>query len=131
MVRKLKYMGIAIVLSCMALLPFAKIKADQWNQETEITINEPLAIPGHVLPPGNYVFQLAGNHANRNIVQIFNQDHNHLITTVLGIPAYRPEARPSSRIVLREEAAGSPDAISRWFFAGQKRGVGFVYPNQG
>jgi len=126
---KLKSIGTMIVLAGFAVLPFAK--ADEWNQETDVSINEPLEIPGgRVLPAGNYVFRLADNDSDRNIVQIFNQDKTQLITTILGIPAYRPEPTSDSAITVREEPGGNPEAISRWFFAGDTKGVGFVYPGE-
>ncbi len=125
-----KTMGMTIVLAGIAMLPLKTARADEWNQETNITLSAPLEIPGQVLPAGNYVFQLANNKSDRNVVEIFNEDKTHVIATVLAIPAYRLEPTANALITVREEPAGSPEALSRWFFAGDVRGVGFVYPNQ-
>jgi hypothetical protein len=121
MLRKWNRLGIAIVLAGFSLLPVIG-KADQWNHETNITLSAPAEIPGQILPAGNYVFQLADNNSDRNIVQIF-------ITTLIAIPAYRLEATNDSVVMVQEGIGGSPDALSRWFFAGDVRGVGFVYPS--
>jgi len=42
-----------------------------------------MAIPGQVLPPAKYVFKLADNQSDRDIVQIFNEDQSKIITTIL------------------------------------------------
>ena len=49
---------------------------DEWNKRTEFTFSEPVDIPGHVLTAGKYVFELADNSSDRNIVEIFSQDSN-------------------------------------------------------
>ena len=59
-------------------------RADEWDKT-----NEPVQVPGEVLPAGTYVFRLQDSTSNRHIVQIFNEDHTSLITTVLAIPNYR------------------------------------------
>ena len=128
---KSKILGVMILLAGMAALPFTKAKADDWNKETDVTLNAPLEIPGRVLPAGNYVFELADNQANRNIVQIFNEDKTHIIATIDAIPAYRMEPSDTTLITrTMEEPVGRPEVLSRWFFAGDQNGVAFVYPDQ-
>jgi len=129
MINKWKTTGMMILLAGIAMLPLTKAKADDWNKETNVTLSAPMEIPGQVLPAGNYVFQLADNQSDRNIVQIFNEDKIHIIATIAAIPAYRLEPSDSTVITREEEPAGHPEALSRWFFAGDVRGVGFVYPS--
>ena len=122
-------LGIMILLAGIAALPFTKAMADDRNKETGVTLNAPLEVPGRILPPGNYVFELAGGESGRNIVQIFNEDKTQTIATVAAIPAYRLEPSDSTLITREvEEPAGRPEALSRWFFAGDLRGVAFLYP---
>ena len=130
MEKKWRTMGMAIVCAGIAILPLRQAKADEWNQETTVTLSAPMEIPGQVLPAGNYVFQLAENSSDRNIVEIFNEDKTQIIATVIAIPAYRLEPASDSVMTVREQPAGAPEALSRWFFAGEARGVGFVYPNE-
>jgi len=42
-----------------------------------------------VLTAGTYWFTLAGSDSDRNIVQVWDADRMHLITTILAIPDYR------------------------------------------
>ena len=103
-------------------------QADTWDQKTIFTFSGPVEIPGQVLPAGTYVFKLANTAADRNIVQVFNKDENHLYGTFIAIPDYR--MRPSSKpiITFAERPAGSPEAIRAWFYPGDNYGHDFVYP---
>jgi len=128
---KSKILGVMVLLAGMAALPFAKAKADEWNKETKVTLSAPMEIPGRVLPAGTYVFELADSQSDRNIVQVFNEDKTQIIATVEAIPAFRLE--PSDTTIITrsvEQPAGSPEVLSRWFFAGDQDGVAFVYPNE-
>ena len=128
---KSKILGVMILLAGMAALPFTKAKADEWNKETKVTLSAPMEIPGRVLPAGTYVFELADSQSDRNIVQVFNDDKTQIIATVEAIPAFRLE--PSDTTIITrsvEQPAGSPEVLSRWFFAGDQDGVAFVYPNE-
>src|SRR5215469_11772536 len=73
----------------VALFTLCAVRADQWNKRTFVTIDQPIEIPNQVLEPGTYVFRLADSRSNRHIVQIFDKDDKHLITTVLAIPNFR------------------------------------------
>jgi hypothetical protein len=108
------------------ILPHAK--ADEWNQKTIFTFSGPVEIPGQVLNAGTYVFKLADSMSDRNIVQVFNKDENHLYGTFLAIPDYRLKPRGKPVITFEERAAGSPEAVRAWFYPGDNYGHEFVYP---
>lgn len=115
---------------CVGLLGIMtpRAKADDWNQETVFTFNAPVEVPGRVLGPGTYVFKLADSQADRNIVEVFNKDENHLYGIFLAIPDYhlRPAGEPI--VTFEERAAGAPPAVKAWFFPGENYGHEFVYP---
>jgi hypothetical protein len=121
-VASLFFLGAAV----FGLSPAAK--ADQWNEKTKVTFNEPVEIPGMVLPPGTYVFKLMDSQTDRNIVQIFNKDENHLYATILAVPDYRLHPTGKTVIHFEERPAGSPEAIRAWFYPGDNYGQEFVYP---
>jgi hypothetical protein len=104
------------------------VRADEWDQKTVFTFGAPVEVPGQVLLPGTYVFKLADSSSDRNIVQVFNKDENHLYGTFLAIPDFR--IRPSGKpiITFEERATGSPEAVKAWFYPGQNYGHDFVYP---
>jgi hypothetical protein len=112
-------------LGSAAMLPLAKA-ADV--HETKVTISGPVEVPrSRVLPAGQYVFKLAEESTNRNIVRIFNADQSQLVTTVVVVPTVRSEPSNDSVITFEERAAGSPEALGKCF-AGQTEGVEFLYP---
>jgi hypothetical protein len=123
---KAKLLLLAGVAVLGSLMPMAK--ADDWDQKTIFTFSGPVEIPGQVLPAGTYVFKLANSSSDRNIVQVFNRDQNHLYGTFLAVPDYR--LRPADRpiITFDERPAGSPEAVKAWFYPGENYGHDFVYP---
>jgi hypothetical protein len=125
MTNTLRTFGTMVVFAGLTILP--SVKADDWNEETAVTLNTSVAIPGQVLQPGHYVFKLADSQTDRDIVQIFDQDQRHLIATVMALPAYRTEPTGETVITFEERSTG-PEAIGKWFFAGEQSGEEFVYP---
>lgn len=103
-------------------------KADEWNQKTTFTFSGSVEIPGQVLGPGTYVFKLADSQSDRNVVQVFNKNENHLYGTFLAIPDYRLKPAGKPIITFEERAAGSPEAVKAWFYPGENYGHEFVYP---
>lgn len=105
-------------------------RADQWNKETVLTFNQPVEIPGRVLPAGTYVFKLADSNAWRHIVQVWNADKSELLETILAIPNYRLEPKGDTTVSFYERPADSPEALRAWFYPGDHFGQEFVYPKQ-
>jgi hypothetical protein len=102
--------------------------ADEWDQRTIFTFSAPVEIPGQVLLPGTYVFKLADSSSDRNIVQVYDKNEQHLFGTFLAIPDYRLRPRGKPIITFEERPADSPEAVKAWFYPGQNYGHQFVYP---
>jgi len=116
-----------LALVCTLAIPSA-VMADDWNQATKLTFNEPVEVPGQVLAAGTYWFILADKDSDRNIVQIWNADRKHLVTTILAIPDYRRDTPEKTIINFEERPSGQPEAIQSWFYPGSSLGLEFVYP---
>lgn len=116
----------SIGLLGVAIAPSAR--ADQWNKKTILTVNETIQVPNKVLPPGKYVIKLLDSPSNRHVVQIFDGDETHLLTTILAIPNYR--LQPTGRTVFGfwETPPGQPKALRAWFYPGDNFGQEFAYP---
>jgi LPXTG-motif cell wall-anchored protein len=110
----------------LAIAPNAN--ADVWNKKTILTVNETIQVPGKVLPPGKYVMRLQDSPANRHIVQVFNEDENQLLTTVLAIPNYRLQPTGDTKFTFWESAPNEPKPLRSWFYPGDSFGQEFVYP---
>jgi len=121
----------ALAIACAGLLGAALVPsahADEWNKRTVITVDEPIQVPNQVLSPGTYVLKLLDSPSNRHIVQIFDKDGQHLITTVLAIPNYRMEPTGKTQFSFWETPPGQPRALRAWFYPGDNYGQEFAYP---
>jgi len=101
------------------------VKADEWNKKTDITINQPIKVQDTVLPAGSYVMKLLDSPSDRYIVQIFNAEENHLITTVFAVPAVKSQAPDRSEFEFYESESGQPPALHTWFYPGYSTGFEF------
>jgi len=125
--------GMAAAVLCVAMLgiPFApKAAASEWNKKTIVTFSAPVEIPGKALGAGTYVFKLMDSPSDRNIVQIYDKDEQHLIATILAVPDYRLQPTGKTVIHFEERASNSPEAVKAWFYPGDQFGQQFVYPHQ-
>jgi len=106
-------------------------RADDWNKRTTFTFNEPVEVPGHVLVPGRYVFQLADLQADRDVVEVFSEDQkgmDHLVTTQMAIPDYRVRTPEKASVTFEERRSSSPEAVHSWWYPGDNYGWEFIYP---
>lgn len=104
------------------------LQADEWNKRTILTVNEAIQVPNKVLQPGKYVMKLLDSPSNRHIVQIYDENEQHLITTVLAIPNYRLQPTGETQFGFWETPVGQPKAIRSWFYPGDNFGQEFAYP---
>jgi len=106
-------------------------QADDWNKRETFTFHQPVEVPGHVLSPGKYVFELADLQADRNVVQVFSEDKqgmDHLITMAFAVPDYRMNTPDKPIITFEERHVTTPEAVHSWFYPGDNYGWDFVYP---
>src|SRR5258708_4424206 len=92
--RTMNYLRTTAIILFAAIISVAPaLKADQGNKKTVLTVTEAIQLPNVVLQPGRYVIKLLDSPSDRHIVQVFDKDDQHLITTVLAIPNYRLEPK--------------------------------------
>lgn len=128
---QLRILGMICVLSLVALAVPSGAKADEWNRKTKMTFSAPVEVPGvgaQILPAGTYIFKILDSPSDRHIVQIFNEEENHVFTTILAIPNYRLKPTDKTVITFKERGEGKPEAIRAWFYPGHQWGEEFVYP---
>jgi hypothetical protein len=106
-------------------LAIAPLRASEWNHQTTITLNLPMNVQGTVLEPGQYVMKLLDDNAGRSTVLIYDRDGQHLIATVLGMPAYRVEPTDDTSFAFYEKSADQPAALRTWFYPGEYYGLEF------
>ncbi|MGD0436873.1 MAG: hypothetical protein ABSB86_10430 [Bryobacteraceae bacterium] len=118
--------ALALVGASFGLVPL--LHADQLDKKTVVDLNAPVAVEDVVLPPGEYVMKLLNSQSSRQIVEIFNRDQTHLLGTVLGVSAYRPQPTGDTRFTYYEVPAGQPRAMRTWFYPGDSDGIEFRPP---
>jgi hypothetical protein len=125
-----RFMGpLAVGVMCAGLFALAPAaKADERDQRTVVTVDQPVEVPGTVLPVGTYVFKLLDSSSERKVVQVFNQDESHLITTFVGVPQYHQTPKGHTILTFAETAAHTPERLHEWFYPGENYGLEFNYP---
>jgi hypothetical protein len=127
MYRKMFTGMISLMLLGIFIAPQGR--ADETDKKTIVTVNQPIQVPGKVLPAGTYIFKLLDAN-NPTLVTIFNADQTQVITTVQGISDSRMETPNKTILQLEERPSGQPEALKAWFYPGDNSGVEFVYPTQ-
>ena len=113
----------------MMVATFAvKSQAVPPDHRTFFTINAPLEVPGHVLPPGSYIFKLLGD--QMNTVQILNKSDGRAVATLHTITEERARPTMKPMLSLSESRRDNPEMIRAWFYPGMNTGWEFVYPRE-
>jgi hypothetical protein len=124
------YLKTIAFVAVVGMAAVGTVSADEWNKKTVITTDEVMQLPNMMLQPGTYVIKLADSNGNRHIVQFFDKDEKHLVTTVLAIPNQRLQLTGKSVFAFWEVPAGQPKALRAWFYPGDNFGQEFAYPRQ-
>lgn len=118
-------MGCA-ALACL-MIPVAS--ADTWDKKTNVSFSESVEFPGGtVLAPGSYVLKLLNSSSNRHIVQVYNQNQDHMYAMVMTNAAQRLEPTSKTVITFYEAPQNEPRMIHKWFYPGDLTGQEFAYP---
>jgi len=102
--------------------------ADDWDKATKITINQPIEIPGLVLPAGTYIVKIVDLLAERHVVRFLSEDESKVYATLIGIPDFRLEPTDKTVITFYETEQNRPRALRSWFYPGHQYGIEFAYP---
>ena len=121
------FAAVAVVLAFLIVLPV--VRADEWNQATLFTFNQPVQIPSQVLPAGTYLFEIVNNF-NHEIVRISNADRTNVIALIQARPATQKGFTGKAAIVLAERGSSQPAAVIAWSYAGRSEAHQLVYPKQ-
>ena len=106
-----------VALACGLGLAFVipQVRADEQNQLTNLTLNEPTEIPGHVLSPGTYTFKLVNTNNGEDTVEVRDQS-GHVDGVFLTIPDYRMKLAGKTIVTFSERPDGAPAALKAWLY---------------
>lgn len=146
--RTPKYASYAAgMLVAVALFFSATHAQNVSNQATQITFEQPVRVPGQVLPPGTYWFTVlnSGSSSDLNRVQIKNADGTKVIAQLqtgsadhaqfgqTAISKTNSDVHwPTGKVVLTFAEGGKNEPISlmEWFYPGRTDGHRFVYKDR-
>jgi LPXTG-motif cell wall-anchored protein len=128
--KKVKTILAVLTLALLGATFATGARADNWNKKTVMTFDQPIEIPGQILPAGTYTFALVESHSDRNIVRIFQADGTTVVATILAINNYRLHSTDKTSVKFVERSGDNPEALKAWFYPGDNFGQEFVYPRQ-
>ena len=140
--KKVGLIGGLTLLALAIIVPASY--ADVSNQATEMTFNQPVRIPGQVLPAGTYWFTIVDDIGGSNdVVRIYNADGSKVISTLDAgttdlTGGYGDEVTvdgvrwPTGKVVLTfaEGRNGQSAALLDWYYPGRTDGHEFVYSSE-
>lgn len=87
-----------------------------------LTMNRPTALPGVVLAPGTYAFEVVAGH--NDLVRVTDRATNRVLYTGFTDVVRRPDQN-KDRLSFGEAPQGAPIPIKAWFPSGLRRGHEF------
>jgi hypothetical protein len=124
--KKLLSAVFSVVLAC-AILP-SLARASEQDQLTKVTFDQPVEIPGQVLPAGTYWF--LRDRDNIDVVRVYSPDWKTLYATELSVSAEVLEPVGDTTFTFAERESPRPAALVKWFYPGETIGHEFLYRKQ-
>jgi hypothetical protein len=125
-----KIMMAAFSLAVVWLVMTPAVFADDWDKATRITVNQPIQIPGMILPAGTYIIKIVDLASERHVVRILSEDESKIYATLIGIPDFRLEPTDKTAITFYESDTNRPRPLHNWFYPGYQYGIEFAYPEK-
>ena len=93
-----------------------------------ITLSQPAALPGRVLPPGVYVFEVANPETASDVIRVRNRKTGQALYAGFTRRVDRPRTLSAdTALTFGEVAVGTPAAVRAWFPLGLHHGHEFIY----
>jgi hypothetical protein len=123
-----KVFALSLILAGVVFLPAARASERDWM--TKLVFNQPVGIPGAVLPAGTYWFVLDPHIQNGDIVQIFSEDWSTLCATLITVPTHRGQPSVETEVEFGVRPGEEPEALMKWYYPGRATGQEFLYPKR-
>jgi hypothetical protein len=111
----------------LGLFVAASASAVPFNKETRFRFSGAVALPGVVLPAGEYVFELADPTTSRTVVRVRNRERSRVFVQALTRSIKRHPDIQAGTLKLGEAASGTPRRILAWYPEADSYGYEFVY----
>jgi len=119
---KISLVALFIASSVMLIAP-QSTHAQGLIVGTRVRFDEPFAIPGKVLPAGDYAFV----ETNPAVVQIWDGRQQQLLATLITNSAEQPQFEPHHEFEFQDMGSDRPAELKAWFKEGDTLGREFIY----
>ena len=121
-----KALQVTCVLAALSVVA-ATLSATTLNRTTYFAFDKPVRVTGVLLPPGDYVFEIANPTTASNVVRIADRKKTKVYVSALTRPTVRPSTqRLDAVIVFGEANRTTPRTIHAWYPAGVTTGYEFL-----
>jgi len=115
---------ILFALTILVLLAPQAASAQGLVTGTIASFDQPVEIPGHVLPAGTYAFVEKG----RTIVQVWDKDQSRLFATLITNAAEQSRfSDERQEFDFEKSASDAPMELKAWFIGSGSLGHEFIY----
>jgi hypothetical protein len=115
----------AVLLAFELSVPvFAQLPGD-----INVHVLEEVAVPGHLLTPGDYVFRHISS-ANPHTFGIWSSDSSEFVGFFHIIRVERPDDRQNTEIDVSDADGAGVRRIEAWYWPGERDGYQFIYSKQ-
>jgi len=90
---------VACLLAILGLAASSQSDADTYRRTNYITFSKPVRLPGVVLTPGTYIFELPDPMGANDVVSVSSRDRHRVYYTGFTFTVPRPAGLPHDRIV--------------------------------
>jgi len=98
---------------------------DARDQATIVHVQQPITVQGTLLQPGEYEFRVMAWPANRELVQILDENRR-LVSTKLAQPTFRLGVTDKTQFSFYEAPRDEPPPLRTWFSPGYHYGFRFA-----
>jgi hypothetical protein len=119
--------ALALLSVALLLALSTPANAQMLPDRAVVTFSQPVEVPGHVLPPGTYVFR---TFEDNSIVQVYSANEKQLFATASTIPTDRSSANNDEcYFQLVKTRADAPQEVEEFYLPGHLNAMQFVYPS--
>src|SRR5580658_6818825 len=98
LMKRISALSIATPIALLLIAAAPSVFSDEHDKKTDVTISEPVQVPGAVLQPGKYMFILLNSESDRHIIEVKSEDGSKLYSMSFATAATR--VVPTSDVVL-------------------------------
>jgi hypothetical protein len=123
--RRLTLLAAGVVF--LGFFVATSVSAVTFNKTMYVQFSGNVALPGVVLPKGEYLFELVDPMTSRSVVRVQNRQRSQLFLQAITRRVQRRPGIKAGTLALGEAASGTPRRILAWYPEDDSLGYEFIY----